>query len=47
MTRAIIFIAGFGCGFYFSVWLLDRFYRELMARVMDEIHRNYKRALEG
>lgn len=43
----MVFIAGFGIGFYFSVWMLDRFYRELMGRVIDEIHRNYKRALNG
>lgn len=37
---------GFGFGIFFTIHFLDKKYKEVMGMALDEIHRQYKRALE-
>jgi len=44
--NGIWFVAGAGLGFFMSVFILDKYYSDLMKRVIDEIHKGYNQAIE-
>lgn len=39
-------LVGAGGGFILSIFILDKFYKELMEKTIDEIHCNYKKCLK-
>lgn len=42
----LLFGLGFFLGTLFSIVALDKIYKEVMKRTIDEIHKQYKRALK-
>ena len=40
-----IFGLGFLLGYFISIKSLDRVYKDVMKRALDEVHRQYKKAL--
>lgn len=47
MPWQIIAVISFGLGFYFAVYILDKYYRETMKKVINEIHKSYLTALKN
>lgn len=43
----IIFAIGFGAGFLFGVWFLDRLYRNAFKEFRDEMHKQYLSLING
>ena len=46
LNKILLFGGGFGAGVLFSIIILDWIYKGIMSRTIDEIHKQYKRALK-
>ena len=46
LNKLLLFGGGFAFGILFSILVLDWIYKGIMSKTIDEIHRQYKKALK-
>ena len=45
-SSSLLFLFGYGAGFFFTIWILGFHYDNLMKKAIDEIHKGYIKALK-